>query len=576
VILERDLADRRTRSAEGSLIALGHTGIGIGDYTLSLFLAKKCGLRKVVGREILRAMNGKESSVRTGIFAASLLLAASNLLSRLLGYGREVLLAYFSGVGRETDAYFAAFVVPDLLNYLLAGGALSIAFLPFYSEALRESRKRADDLLGVFLGNLGVIAILSTLLLWRFADPLVALQFPEFEPEARALTVRLTRIVLPAQICFVLGGVIKAGLFARGRFGAAAAAPLLYNLSIIGVGTAFYRSLGIEAFAWGVLLGSIVGPLGAPLVDAIRSGQVGLRVDFGSSPFFRYLLVAAPLMFGQSLLTVDEWFDKWFGALLQEGAVAQLSYARRLMLVPVAVIGQAIATAALPTLTRYWQSGERAKLDRTVLSTLRSAGALASITAVPMIVLAQPIVTLVYERGAWTSGDTVAVSGLLMILGLAVPAWILQQIAVRPFYARGDTWRPMGLGTLIVLLAIPLYLGLSREMGIDGLAWAGVLGMWGNALATLELARRVHGSPNWRELGPSLLRSIALASLVGGAGYGLLEIVDRLTGGIGPFLALAIGGAFLSVVGFGVFVKFGEPELAQQLKVRLLSRIRQK
>jgi Na+-driven multidrug efflux pump len=149
---------------------------------------------------------------------AALLLAASQLLSRVLGFAREAAIAGLVGRGRATDAYNAAFQIPDILFYFLAGGALSIAFIPLYSRAKAErGDEAAQRFLATVLGTMTVVAVLLTAVLWIGADALVALQFPRFEPEAQALTTRLTRIVLPAQIFFIAGGIVRGALMAEGR-----------------------------------------------------------------------------------------------------------------------------------------------------------------------------------------------------------------------------------------------------------------------------------------------------------------------------------------------------------------------
>jgi len=503
------------------------------------------------------AMGGgvaKQTEAATRVGAAALLLAASTLLSRLLGYGREALIAYRVGAGASTDAYYAAFQIPDLLNYLLAGGALSVAFLPLYAKELARSDDRAaEHLVATVLGTLGIVSVLLTALLWWFAQPLIALQFPSFDPETQALTVRLTRIVLPAQVFFVAGGIINATLLARNRFGAAAAAPLFYNGGIIAGGVFLSPRLddGIEGFAWGALAGAVIGPFLAPLFDAW--GRVRLRLRF--APFDRvflgYLIVAAPLMFGQSLLTVDEWYERWFGALLGEGTVAHLSYARRLMLVPVAVVGQAIAAAALPTLSRLWAEGRREDLDRLVLRTLQAGLGLATLAAAACVAMSSELVGLVYERGAFTAADTATVAAILSLLALAVPAWIGQQIAVRAFYARGDTWRPMLLGTLVAVAAIPLYLSLGRRFGVLGLAAAGFLGMSANALATLLLARKLHGAPPLAALLASTARAGLIAVAAGAAAsWVTVDAAPTSTGGLLINLAAKAGVfALIALVG---------------------------
>jgi putative peptidoglycan lipid II flippase len=468
------------------------------------------------------------------------------LLSRLLGFVREAVLAWQVGVAAETDAYYAAFQIPDLLNYFLAGGALSIAFIPLYTR-MREQQgaTAAERLYATVLGTVGAAALIATALLWWFADPLVAFQFRGFDAADQALTARLTRIVLPAQICFVVGGIVRAVLMAEGRFGAQAAAPLLYNLGIILGGVLLAPSLGVEGFAWGALGGALVGPLGFALWDARGRIPLRLRVAPLDRDFLRYLVVAAPLMAGVTLLTVDEWYDRWFGQGLGAGTIATLFYARRLMQVPVAAVGQTVATAALPVLAELVNARRRAELDDLVLRTLQAAVAFAVIGAGGMIALADPAVTLVYVRGAFTAADADPVAAALRVFSLAVPGWIAQQIAVRPFYARGDTWRPMLLGTGLALLAIPLYMALGPRHGVLGLAAAGALAISANALATLLLARRLHGAPDLGALASSAARALLVAVPAAALAWALLPVLAGMTGAVGAtgaLLALGVGG----------------------------------
>ena len=503
--------------------------------------------------------------------AIAALLAGSVLISRVMGYAREMVLAYQLGAGPEADAYRAAFQLPDILNYFLAGGAFSIAFVPFYTRTReREGEDAATHLLATVLGTMTCLAIGATLLMWVFAEPLVALQFSGVAEETRAQTVRLTRIVLPAQVFFVAGGIVRAALMANDRFATQALAPLFYNGAIIIGGGLFGARFGAEGFAWGALVGAALGPLLVPVLDM---GRARIRLGFRFAPwerdFLAFLWVAAPLMLGLSLLTVDEWYERWFGSRVGEGVVAQLGYARQLMLLPVAVVGQAVATAALPALAGLWNAGRREELDRVLLATLRASLALAALGAAAAFVLAEPIVAVLFERGAFTAEDTAGVAALLRVLAFAVPAWVLQQVAVRGFYARSDTWRPMLLGTLVAVGSIPLYLALGRRFGGPGLAAAGAIGMSLNALATLLLLRRQHGGP---ALGPLLgtgLRA-ALAGLLGAAGAGLAASLapsplGQLLAGATTFAIIAIPGTWL----------LGDEAMREALQ-RLLRRLRRR
>jgi putative peptidoglycan lipid II flippase len=497
--------------------------------------------------------------------AVAVLLAASALLSRVLGYVREAVLAWRIGATVEADAYFAAFMLPDLLNHFLVGGALAVAFIPFYAKLRSDAGEQAAaHFLSVVLGTLGALIVLVTALLWWRADALVALQFPRFDPDARALTARLTRILLPAQIFFITGGVVRGALMAHGRFATQALAPILYNLGIIAGGIALGGVMGAEGFAWGALVGAVAGPFLAPLIEAARAGAPRIRVRLAplDPAFLRYLVVALPLILGVSLLTVDEWYDRWFGALLAPGTVAHLAYARRLMLLPVAIVGQAIATAALPLLAHLWSEGRREEMNRTLLDTLRVGLGLALLACGAFFVLADPLVTLLYERGRFAAEDTARVVALLRIFSFAVPAWVVQQIAVRAFYARGDTWRPMLLASAIALPAAALYWLLGARCGPQGLAAAGVIGMSASALATLLLARRLHGGPSLRPLLAALLRAAgatAFAGFVAQVGSMWLRLPGA--GAAGALLVLAGGGALYAVAGFAALRVAGDPPL---------------
>ncbi|MBK8012923.1 MAG: murein biosynthesis integral membrane protein MurJ [Deltaproteobacteria bacterium] len=465
--------------------------------------------------------------------ATAALLAGSVLLSRFLGNAREILLAHQIGAGAEMDAYNAAFQIPDLLNYFLAGGALSVAFLPSYARLVAKGETiAAHRFFGTVLGTLGAIALLATILLWIFAEPLVEFQFPGFSTTTRALTVQMTRIVLPAQVFFITGGIVNATLMAVGRFRAQALSPLIYNACIIVGGLVLAPSLGAEGFSWGALVGAFLGPFVLPVIDLYRGARlkIGLRFAPTDRALLAYLWLAAPLMLGQTLLTVDEWYGRWFGAMLGAGRVAELGYARKLMLVPVAVVGQAVATAALPTLTRLWAERRDAELHELVLNTLRAATGLAILLGGAVVVLAPDLVVVFFRHGAFSADAAISVGRILSILALAIPFWVLQQIVTRAFYAREDTWRPMILGTLIAVLSVPLYLALGRRFGVTGLAWAGVIGMATNALASLILARVVHGGPSLAALFGTFARALLIGAVASLCAYASLWAIGSRNG----------------------------------------------
>ncbi|MFP8880541.1 MAG: lipid II flippase MurJ, partial [Myxococcota bacterium] len=197
----------------------------------------------------------------TGFAAAAMLLALSAVLSRLLGLVRERVIAHQIGATHQTDAYGAAFLIPDMLNYFLAGGALAIAFIPLYSSVrARSGDAAAGALFANVFGTMTAVAVVATAILWWQATRLVEIFFGGFDPGTQQLTVRLVRILLPAQIFFVAGGVLRAVLMARGRFASQALGPVIYNIGIILAGGFWGSRFGAEAFAWGALAGAAIGP----------------------------------------------------------------------------------------------------------------------------------------------------------------------------------------------------------------------------------------------------------------------------------------------------------------------------
>jgi putative peptidoglycan lipid II flippase len=519
-------------------------------------------------------MQAGRPGARFGFVAV--VLAGSVALSRVLGAVREMVLAHVLGAGAEADAYKAAFLLPDLLNYFLAGGALSIAFMPFYTRLWnREGNEAADRFLAVVFGTTGALVTAVTVVLWLGAYPLVAAIFPNFSDEQAALTAHLTRILLPAQIFFVTGGVLRGALMARSHFASQSLAPVIYNLAIIACGAALGTRIGAEGFAWGALVGAIAGAFGTAWLEIRRIPEIRLfaRIDLRDPALLGYLWAVLPLVAGVTLGTADDWFGRIFGGLLGAGAIASLGYARQLMLLPVGIIGQSIATAALPTLAGHASEGRDSELHETLLGALRVGVSLACLAAAASFVFALPLVTLLYQGGRFTASDSQRVTLLFQVYAFAVPGWIAQQIAVRGFYARGDTWRPMWIGTAVAIGAAGVYYLLGNAYGVVGLAIAGLAAMNANAAATLVLLRGWYSGP---PLGP-LARTVARALAISGvAALAAAAIPSLASGRWGALLDLAVGSAVYGVAALVGIQLAGDVSQREALHAvaRRLSRMR--
>src|ERR1700693_3784843 len=249
-------------------------------------------------------------------FSATLLLMSAVMLSRVIGYVREAYIAYAFGAGPATDAYVAGFTIPDWLNYLVAGGTASITFVSIYTRFVAankedEAQKTFSIIITVMTAVLGVGVLLA-----EFFTPEISQHlFPKFTAEQLELCVHLTRILLPAQIFFYVGGVVSAVLLSRRLFLFPAFSPLIYNVFIILGGIALSRQLGIASLAYGALLGSFLGPF---LINAIGAARVGtgysISFDVRNSAFREWVRLSIPLMLGVSLVTADDWILRYFAS----------------------------------------------------------------------------------------------------------------------------------------------------------------------------------------------------------------------------------------------------------------------
>ena len=506
---------------------------------------------------------------------AALIVAAGVFLSRILGLVRDIFFASILGADRFTDEYVMAFAIPDWINYLLAGGYMAITFIPILSRHLAAG----DEEQGwrSFTAIAKPVAVGMTILVvigMIVARPVITLIAPDFDAEQIDRTVRLTRIVLPAQVFFVVGSLFMAIQYSRERFAIPTLAPIVYNIGIIagGIVLNLNRDPTPEGFAWGVLAGSIVGNFAIQWYGARRAGlrlMGGTR--FRDPAVKEYLALALPLMIGQSLVLLDEQIGRTISTLADDGGVSWLQYARRTMLVPVAVIAQAAGVAAYPYLARLSAEGRTREVADNLAKAMRYVVVLSLGAAAGLIALSIPVVRLLYERVSWTAADTTGTAGALIFFGLGLPLWGAQQIYARGFYARREMWTPVIVGTAATVVAVPIYIVLFEFMDIRGLALASTLAL---GLYTVTLGVIWYSRTGWEHFWPvakSFGRAAPLAAVGGVAAWAVGELVrDAITAGtsLGSGAAIIAGAAVFFAV---VFVAGGalrdvmhRPEVAEE------------
>lgn len=410
-------------------------------------------------------------SVYKKVGIASVVMMASVFLSRVIGLGREMVIAYVGGAGSGVDAYQVAFALPEILNHIAASGFLSITFIPIFSRYLSQNREMEGwrvlslilNLFGLLLAALIIAAEILAPELIRFLAPGIT------DPAVRAEAIKMTRIILPAQLFFFAGGLFMAAQFAKERFLIPALAPLIYNLGIIAGGLVLGPRWGMAGFSWGVLAGSFLGNFALQFWGARRAGlRIFLAFDFSHPQLKRYILITLPLMIGLSMTFSTEIFFKFFGSYLPAGSIAGLNYGLRIMYMLVGFFGQAVGVASFPFLARLAAEGRTDEMNRLLNSTLRHL-ALVIPFSVLIMVLRYEIVRILFQRGSFDMAATMVTGKALLYLMVGAFAFSVQTLVVRGYYAKQNTWFPALFSTLAVALSVPLY--------IAGMKWGGIRGV---------------------------------------------------------------------------------------------------
>ena len=465
------------------------------------------------------------------IAAATGIVMASVLLSRILGFFRDWTVAHQVGANAATSAYYTAFTLPDFLNYLIAGGSLSITFIPVFAKYVAEQRE--DEGWRVFstvVTVMGFVLVTLVVLGEIFAAHIVKYIAPGFAPAEFQQTVFLTRLMLPAQICFYEGSILSAVQYAKNRFIIPSLAPILYNIGIILGGVLLSSRVGITGFAVGVLGGAICGNFLLQIYGAWRAGAI-FRPNFNvrHPGFWMFLKLSVPIMLALSLSFVDDWIIRWFGSYLQPASITWLNNGKTLMRVPLGLVGQAIGVASFPILAQLYSEKKFDDLNQILNSTFRALIFLLLPISALTIAQSLPLVYLVFSHTRLHGPDLAATAATLAFFSIGMFAWGAQNILARGFYATRDTITPAVVGTVTTLLSLPIYWLLVRRLDYVGLALASTIGIVAYTILLFILLARRTKNPEEGSLVVFFLK-VAVASCA--AGY----VCYRLTNALEDFL----------------------------------------
>ena len=454
-------------------------------------------------------------------------VSSFTMLSRLLGFVRDVMIAAILGAGPLADAFFVAFKLPNFLRRLFAEGAFNAGFVPLFAgtleaegkDAARAFAEQAQAILLSILVPLVIVAIAA--MPW-----MIAVMAPGFEygGERYEAAVELSRItfvyILFISLVALQGGVLNS----LGRFAAAAASPMVLNLCLIGalLVSLFGDAEPAVALAWGVAMAGLMQYLWLRLAVQRADMAIIMRRPRWTPEIRRLFALVLPGVLGAGVAQINLLADVFFASLLPAGAVSYLYYADRLNQLPLGVIGIAVGTALLPLLSRQIRAGDTEAALASQNRALELALLLTLPSAVGLAVLSLPIMQVLFQRGAFGAADALATAQVLAAYALGLPAYVLVKVLIPGFFARKDTRTPVKIAIACLIANIVLILILLWPLGAVGIALATALAAWLNAgLLGIGLRREGYLRPDARLT--RRLPRIVLASLLMGAVLWLLQ-----------------------------------------------------
>ncbi len=493
--------------------------------------------------------------------------------SRVAGLAREVVAAGYYGTSGPMSAFTVAFQVPNLIRSLFADAALQPAFVPIFTEQLeqknyREAFRLASALLLIVTMVLGAITALFVL-----AAPLIMPLFaPGFEGEILDLTVTLSQVLFPILILLGVSGIVVGVLNSYDRFGAFAIAPLFWNLTIIAVLVVVEPMLDgqdrIYAYAFGVLAGTLVQLL-IPTFDLRNTPfKFDWSFEWRHPGVRRVLLLMLPVTISLGLINFNLLINSFFGSLVSVEAPAAIDKAFRIYQLPQGIFSVAIATVLFPTLARFASRGALDDLRTTMANGMRQILFVLVPAAAAVLVLAEPMIRLVYQRGAFDAAETTVVATALFWFAFSLPTNGLFLLLTRTFFGLQRPWIPTGIaaGNLVVTAvgALALY-----HLGVGGIVASTAIATTASVIAQCVILRRLLGGLELGTLLDATIRITLAAAALAAVSYLVWDFLDEALGRDLLGQIISLGGSL--AVGGLVYVAVARllriPELDQIMRL---------
>lgn len=501
------------------------------------------------------------------------------ILSRIIGYVRDMVILARFGQNNLTDAYNAAFSIPDFLYYLLIGGALSSAFIPVFSSYIATDREEDGWRVASTIFNIIIIFMIVGITLGIIFTPqLIYLLVPGFSPANMELTVTMTRIMFFQAFFMALNGISMGILNSYHNFLAPAVGSVMYNLGIIVVGLLLAPRFSIIGFSIGVVAGAAMN-FGVQFPALLK---LGLRyrpiIDLQHPGVRKIGTLIIPVLIGLSVTHFNLFVNQNLGSSLPEGMISALRTAQRIMQLPIGVFAIAIAMATFPTLTGQAARQEREEFKRTMSLGLRTIIFVTLPSAVGLIALKIPVVRLLFQQGNFTPENTSATAYALLFYSIGLFAYSALQHLNRVFYALQDTKTPVAVGIFTIIVNIALNFLLIRPLGHGGLALAYSLAGIINMLLLLYILKLRLGRLDGRKILFSFLQTLGISCLMGLAAYSVSTVLETyLDTGSKLVQLIQVGaGVSVGVIVFVILALLLKMEEAEMAKAMLLRRFRRK
>lgn len=501
-------------------------------------------------------MSTNNISTANSFGRAAIIIAVFTFLSKILGFVRDGIFSNRFGTGVVVDAYFAAFRIPDFVFGLLVLGTFSVAFIPIFSEYVIKDKERANNLASSIL-NVTLLMILSlTVLAWIFIDPLVSAIVPGFEGESRELTKTFTRIFLLSPIFMTLSSITSSMLNTYKRFAVVAAAPLLYNASIILGVIYLYPMFGNAGLATGVVLGAFLH-FAIQLPSLYRIGfRYSFKIDTRQPGFMKFWKLYWPRIFSMGTGQITLLTVSIFGSLLGTGALSAFYYANNLQGVFLSVFAIPSALAVFPIMSDLYNTRDMDKLKDVIAKTAVQILYFIIPLSTLLLILRAQAVRLVLGAGQstrFTFDDTRIVAATLGLFTISIFAQGLIALLTRAFYAMQNTKIPVIVSFITVFVNVVVTWLLFRRFGVPGLALAfSITSFIELAILFMELHHKLGNIHDEYVIVSSL--KIIISSMVAGVAtyislYALAPFVN-----MGKYVGIATQGVAAGIIGCLVYL----------------------